>query len=63
LKPVFVSVGHRLDLETAARLTLACTIRHRLPEPTALLTSGWRRRKEGQDNSVAAGLHGHDALE
>ena len=31
--PVYVSVGHRLDLETAVSLVLACTRRFRLPEP------------------------------
>jgi deoxyribonuclease V len=34
VKPVFVSVGHRLDLESAERLVLACGGGHRLPEPT-----------------------------
>ena len=36
VKPVFVSVGHRLSLETAIRLVLACSRGHRLPEPTRL---------------------------
>lgn len=36
VRPVFVSVGHRLDLAGAGRLTLACAIKHRLPEPTRL---------------------------
>jgi deoxyribonuclease V len=34
VKPVFVSPGHRLDVATAVRLTLACTDRYRLPEPS-----------------------------
>jgi len=34
VKPLFVSVGHRVSLETAIRLTLACTPRYRLPETT-----------------------------
>jgi deoxyribonuclease V len=33
IKPVFVSVGHRIDLDTACRHVLA-TSRHRLPETT-----------------------------
>ena len=33
VKPVFVSVGHRVDLESAAALVLACAPRYRLPEP------------------------------
>ncbi len=34
VQPVFVSVGHRVDLETAIALVLNCTTRYRLPEPT-----------------------------
>jgi deoxyribonuclease V len=35
-RPLFVSVGHRVDLETAVAWTLRTTRRHRLPEPTRL---------------------------
>jgi deoxyribonuclease V len=34
VKPVFVSVGHRMDLETACSLTLRLAPRWRLPETT-----------------------------
>ncbi len=34
VKPVYVSPGHRVCLETAVRLTLACVTRYRLPETT-----------------------------
>jgi deoxyribonuclease V len=34
VKPVFVSVGHRVSLETAIALTLRCVTRYRLPETT-----------------------------
>ncbi len=36
IKPLFISVGHKCSLEDAIILTLACTIRYRLPEPTRL---------------------------
>jgi deoxyribonuclease V len=36
LRPVYVSVGHRLDPATARALVLATARRHRLPEPTRL---------------------------
>jgi deoxyribonuclease V len=36
VKPVFVSVGHRIDLGTAEKVVLACAVRYRLPEPTRL---------------------------
>jgi deoxyribonuclease V len=34
VKPVFVSPGHRVDVASAVRLTLACTGGYRLPEPS-----------------------------
>jgi deoxyribonuclease V len=43
VRPVFVSVGHRVSLPTAVALVLACTPRCRLPETTRrahLLASG-----------------------
>jgi deoxyribonuclease V len=36
VKPVFVSVGHMIDLDTAERLVLRCAVQYRLPEPTRL---------------------------
>lgn len=36
VRPVFVSVGHRIDLATAERVVLRCAARYRLPEPTRL---------------------------
>jgi deoxyribonuclease V len=34
IRPVFVSVGHRVDLDSAIQLVLACCTRYRIPEPT-----------------------------
>jgi deoxyribonuclease V len=34
VRPVFVSVGHRTDLDTACAVTLRLAARHRLPETT-----------------------------
>jgi len=33
VKPVYVSIGHHLSLETAIKLVLRCTGKYRLPEP------------------------------
>jgi len=33
VKPVYVSIGHRLSLETAIELVRRCTHKYRLPEP------------------------------
>jgi deoxyribonuclease V len=34
VKPVYVSVGHKIDLASAVRLVLECSQGYRLPEPT-----------------------------
>ena len=36
VKPVFISVGNKCLLSDAIEITLACTSRYRLPEPTRL---------------------------
>lgn len=36
VKPVYVSIGHRIDLPSAIRWVLACCRGYRLPEPTRL---------------------------
>ena len=36
IRPVYVSVGHRIDLDGARAIVLACALRFRLPEPTRL---------------------------
>ena len=36
VKPVFVSIGHRIDLAAAVDLVLASSVGYRLPEPTRL---------------------------
>jgi deoxyribonuclease V len=32
-RPLYVSIGHRIDLRTAVRIVLSCTTRYRIPEP------------------------------
>jgi deoxyribonuclease V len=44
VSPVFVSVGHRMDLETAISLVLTCA-KYRLPEPTR-----WAHRVAGDES-------------
>ncbi len=45
VKPLFISVGHRADLETAVELVRACDGGYRLPEPTRLADSEAARFK------------------
>jgi deoxyribonuclease V len=33
VKPIYVSIGHRVDLAAAVRIVLACAPRYRVPEP------------------------------
>lgn len=47
VKPVFVSVGHRIDLLTAERIVLESAIRYRLPEPTRLADRLVAERRRG----------------
>jgi deoxyribonuclease V len=49
VKPVFVSVGHRVDLDTATALTLALAPRYRLPETTRQADQLSRRLLGGLD--------------
>nr|WP_291315309.1 endonuclease V [Desulfuromonas sp.] len=49
VRPLYVSPGHLTDPAAAAELTLACTTRYRMPEPTRqahLLTNRLRRAAE-----------------
>jgi deoxyribonuclease V len=34
VRPLFISIGHRADLESAGRVVMACCPRYRVPEPT-----------------------------
>ena len=36
VNPIYVSIGHKVSLESAIRLTLACGRGYRMPEPTRL---------------------------
>lgn len=47
IRPVYVSVGHRIDLRTAERIVLECATRYRLPEPTRLADKLVARVKKG----------------
>lgn len=49
VQPVFVSIGHRVDLAQAIELTLACGKGYRIPEPTRqadLLAEQAKRQRE-----------------
>jgi deoxyribonuclease V len=51
VKPMIISLGHRISLETSLRYVLACARGYRLPEPTRLADklskdNAWSERKQ-----------------
>ena len=50
-KPVFVSVGHKMELSQALDILLHCHHGYRIPEPTRLADQyvGTMRRTQGRD--------------
>lgn len=55
VEPVFVSIGHKIDLKTAIKIALECTRGYRLPEPIRqahIMSNKLRERKEEQQESL-----------
>jgi deoxyribonuclease V len=56
-KPIYVSVGHRIKLETAIDLTRNCTTKYRLPEPIRCahkLASDYRKKLMSEVSEVVS---------
>lgn len=53
VRPVFVSVGHRIGLRRAIQFTLACTKGFRLPEPTRQADHLAERAKRDAEGNAA----------
>jgi deoxyribonuclease V len=52
VNPLFVSIGHRVSLETGIHYVLECTRDYRLPETTRWahrVASGWPDREPPED--------------
>jgi deoxyribonuclease V len=47
VNPLFISVGHKVDLDSARELVMACCAGYRLPEPTRLADKEAARSKVG----------------
>lgn len=50
VRPLFVSPGHRIDLDGALRITLGCTAGYRLPEPLRIADMLSKRVKHGLES-------------
>jgi len=48
VQPVFISIGHRADLESAIEIALACTDGYRVPKPTREADHFVEQLKRGQ---------------
>ena len=51
VSPVYVSVGDKIDLDSAVDLVLACCTRYRLPETTRQAHNAANRLRRGEDPS------------
>ena len=60
VKPVYVSIGHRIDLQTAIYWVLECCRGYRLPEPTRLahLAAGGNLKPKGGTVTAEASYQG-----
>lgn len=59
-KPIFVSAGHKINLQNAIELTLRCAVRHRIPEPTRRahnLVTQFRKNYQRSASSSCGALH------
>jgi deoxyribonuclease V len=54
IRPVFVSVGHRVDLTSAIKLVLACCTRYRIPEPTRQADIAVAKLKRANDTPATS---------
>jgi deoxyribonuclease V len=54
VRPVYISVGHRMDLASAASIVLKCTAGYRLPEPTRQADKLAARAKRDCISAVAS---------
>jgi len=47
VKPVFVSIGHKVSLNTAVDVIMRCTTRYRIPEPSRFAHTLAEKAKTG----------------
>ena len=55
VSPVYVSIGNRIDLDSAVQLILGCCTRYRLPETTRQAHNAANRLRRGEDPGILWG--------
>ena len=55
ISPVFVSIGHKVNLSDAVNLVLQCTRGYRIPEPTRQAHLAVNRLRRGEDINYLSG--------
>jgi deoxyribonuclease V len=63
VKPVYVSIGHRIDLPTAAAFVLRCCRGYRLPEPQRQAHRAASIEPPDRAESVDTGVEGADSVQ
>jgi deoxyribonuclease V len=54
VRPLFISIGHRVDLKSAVELAMSCLTRCRIPEPTRQADIEVTRLKQNSSSRLAA---------
>jgi deoxyribonuclease V len=54
VQPIFISIGHRIDLESAVQFALGCTDGYRVPKPTREADHFVEQLKRGQAAAAAS---------
>lgn len=57
IKPIYISPGHKCDLDFAVRIVVNCLTTHRIPEPMRLAHNLVHRYKREMDRSISGQSH------
>ena len=54
VKPIFVSVGHKIDVDSAVELVMSCVTKYRIPEPTRVADVEVAKVKKSRECGVGS---------
>jgi deoxyribonuclease V len=55
-KPIFISVGHKTDLESSVRLVKSLVKKYRTPEPIRLAQLAANQKKDGENIDIETNI-------